>query len=108
MVDYRVRTNTYNKCSKTTQEKTKQKKQKNKQKKTTKKQKQQNTKKSGSLHVFTLIHELLIILLHLETAFAAETLLAEEQWLKEQLTTVKLRTSQIGTRIPTFTRTEGQ
>jgi hypothetical protein len=39
---------------------------------------------------------------------AAETHLAEGQWLKEQLNVVKLRMFRVGTRVPTVSRTEGQ
>jgi hypothetical protein len=44
----------------------------------------------------------------LQTAFAADTHLAEGQWLKEQLNVVKLRMFRVGTRRPTVSRTEEQ
>jgi hypothetical protein len=37
------------------------------------------------LRIFTLKHDLLKISVDLQTTFAAETHLAERQWLKEQL-----------------------
>jgi hypothetical protein len=62
------------------------------------------------LRLFKLKHDLLKISIDLQTAFAADTHLAEGQWLKEQLNLVKLRTSmfRVGTRRPTVSRTEGQ
>jgi hypothetical protein len=39
---------------------------------------------------------------------AADTHLAEGQWLKEQLNVVKLRMFRVGTQMPTVSRTEGQ
>jgi hypothetical protein len=71
-------TNTYN-STKTTQDKT------NKQKK-----EQQKQRKIHQLRLFTLKHDLLKISVDLQTAFAAETHLAEGQWLKEQLNVLKL------------------
>jgi hypothetical protein len=44
----------------------------------------------------------------LQTAFSAETHLAELQWLKEQLNVVKLRMFRVATRTPTVSRTDGQ
>lgn len=44
----------------------------------------------------------------LQTAFAAETRLAEGQWLEEQLNVVKLRMFRAGTRTQTVSRAEGQ
>jgi hypothetical protein len=44
----------------------------------------------------------------LQTAFAAETHLAEGQWLKKQVNMVKLRMFRAGTRRPTVSRAEGQ
>jgi hypothetical protein len=58
--------------------------------------------------LFTLKHDLLKVYVHLQTAFAAETHLAEGQWLKEQLNMVKLCMFRVGTRMPTVSRTEGQ
>jgi hypothetical protein len=43
------------------------------------------------LRLFQLQHDLLKISTHLQTALAAETRLAEGQWLKEQLNVVTLR-----------------
>jgi hypothetical protein len=60
------------------------------------------------IRLFTLKHELLNISVDLQTAFAADTHLAEGQWLKEQLNVVKLRRFRVGTRMPTVSRTEGQ
>jgi hypothetical protein len=60
------------------------------------------------LRLFTLRHELLKISVHLQTASAVGTRLAEGQWLEEQLNLVKLRQSRAGTRMPTVSRTEGQ
>jgi hypothetical protein len=51
--------------------------------------------------------DLLKISIDLQTAFAAETHLAEGQWLKEQLNVVKLRMFRVGTRMPTVSRTDG-
>jgi hypothetical protein len=42
------------------------------------------------LKLFARKYEVLKISVHLQTAFAAETLLAEGQWQKEQLNVVKL------------------
>jgi hypothetical protein len=60
------------------------------------------------LRLLKLKHDLLEISVYLQTAFAAETHLAEGQWLKEQLNVVKLRMFRVGTRRPTVSRTEGQ
>jgi hypothetical protein len=51
---------------------------------------------------------ILKISVDLQTAFAADTHLAEGQWLKEQLNVVKLRMFRAGTRMPTVSRAEGQ
>jgi hypothetical protein len=59
------------------------------------------------LRLFALRHELLKIS-GLQTAFVAETTVTEGQWLKEQLTMVKLRMFRLGTRMPTVSRTKGQ
>jgi hypothetical protein len=56
----------------------------------------------------TLKYDLLNISVDLQTAFAAETHLAEGQWLKEQLNVLKLRMFRVGTRMLTVFRTEGQ
>jgi hypothetical protein len=58
--------------------------------------------------LFKLKHDLLKISVDLQTAFAADTHLAEGQWLKEQLNMVKLRMFRVGTGMPTISRTEGQ
>jgi hypothetical protein len=60
------------------------------------------------LRLFKLKYELLKISIDLPTALAAETHLAEGQWLKEQLKAVKLRMFRVGTRRQTVSRTEGQ
>jgi hypothetical protein len=93
MVNYRVSTNAYS--NKTTHDKTT-------------KKRQQNKQKMEHLRLFTLKYDLLKISVDLLTAFAAETHLAEGQWLKEQLNVVKLRMFRVGTRMPTVSRTEGQ
>jgi hypothetical protein len=49
------------------------------------------------LRHFKLKHDLLKILIDLQTAFAADTHLAEGQWLKEHLNVVKLRMFRVGT-----------
>jgi hypothetical protein len=56
------------------------------------------------LRLFKLKHYLLKISVELQTAFAADTHLAEGQWLKKQLNVIKLRMFRVGTRRPT----EGQ
>jgi hypothetical protein len=89
MTNYRVSTNTNN-SNKTTQDKT------------------TKQRKLDQLRLFKLRHDLLKISVDLQTAFAAETHLAEGQWLKEQLKVVKLRMSRVGTRMPIVSRTEGQ
>jgi hypothetical protein len=93
MANYRVSKNTNN-STKKTQEKT------NKQ---TIKQ-----RKMDQLRLSKLKHDLLKISVDLQTAFAADTHLAEGQWLKEQLNLVKLRMFRVGTRMPTVSRAEGQ
>jgi hypothetical protein len=94
MANYRVSTNTNN-SNKTTQNKTKKKH-----------QKQVKRDKNGPGKAFELKHDLLKISVDLQTAFAADTHLAEGQWLKEQLNMVKLRMFRVGTRMPTVSRTE--
>jgi hypothetical protein len=47
-------------------------------------------RKMDQLRLFKLKHNLLKISVDLQTAFAADTHLAEGQWLKEQLNVVKL------------------
>jgi hypothetical protein len=70
MANYRVSTNTYS--NKTTHDKT-----------TTK-------QKMDHLRLFTLKYDLLKVSVDLQIAFAADTHLAEGQWLKEQLNVIKL------------------
>jgi hypothetical protein len=94
MANYRVSTNTNN-SNKTTQGKTN--------KIATTKQTKMN-----QLRLFKFKDDLLKLSVDLQTAFAAETHLAEGQWLKEQLNAVKLRMFRVGTRMPTVSRTEGQ
>jgi hypothetical protein len=62
----------------------------------------------NQLRLFTLKHDVLIISVHSQTAFAADTHLTERQWLKKQLKVVMLRIFRVGTRMPTVSRTEGQ
>jgi hypothetical protein len=47
-------------------------------------------RKTDQLRLFTFKHELLKISLRLQTAFAAETHLAEGQWLEEYVNMAKL------------------
>jgi hypothetical protein len=58
--------------------------------------------------IFTLKYDSQKISVDLQTTFAAETHLAEGQWLKEQLNVLKLRVFRVGTRMPSVSRTEGQ
>jgi hypothetical protein len=61
------------------------------------------------LMLFILRRELVKISVHLQIAFAAGIHRAEEQWLKEQLrSTIQFRMFQVGTVMPTASRTEGQ
>jgi hypothetical protein len=87
MANYRVSTNTHN-SNKTTQGKTNKKQ-----------------TKMDQISLFKLIHDLLKISVDLRTVFAADTHLAEGQWLKVQLNSRMFR---VGTRIPTVSRAEGQ
>jgi hypothetical protein len=73
-----------------------------KQTKTTTKQ-----RKMDQLRIFKLKHDLLKISADLQTAFAADTHLAEGQWLKEQLNAVKLHMFRVGTRMQTVSRAAG-
>jgi hypothetical protein len=91
VANYRVSTNTNN-SSKTAQDKTN----------------KQTNKKVVQLRPFKLKHDLLKISIDVQTALAADTHLAEGQWLKEQLNVVKLRMFRVGTRRPTVSRIEGQ
>jgi hypothetical protein len=84
MANYRVSTNTNN-STKTTQDKTNNK---TTTKETTKQRQMEH------LRLFTLKRDLLKISTDLQTAFAAETYLTKEQWLKEQLNVLQLRTFQ--------------
>jgi hypothetical protein len=63
----------------------------------TKQTKQETKKKMNRLRLLKLKHDLLKISIDLQTAFAADTHLAEGQWLKEELNVVKLRTFRVGT-----------
>jgi hypothetical protein len=47
-------------------------------------------RKMDQLRLFTLRRELLKISVHLQTAVAVKTHLAEGQWVKEQLNMIKL------------------
>jgi hypothetical protein len=60
------------------------------------------------LRLFKFKHDLLKISVHLIISFAADTHLAEGQWLKEQLNVVKLRIFRVGTRMPAVSMREGQ
>jgi hypothetical protein len=93
MVNYRVSTNTNN-SNKTTQDKTNNKVTKQ--------------RKMEQLRLLKLKHDLLKLSVNLQTAFAADTHLAEGQCLEDQLNVIKLRTFRVGTRMPTVSRTEGQ
>jgi hypothetical protein len=86
MANYRVSTNANNSSKNTTQDKANKKT-------TTKEITKQN--KMDQLRLFTIKHDLLKISTDLQTAFAAETHLAEGQWLKEQLNVVKYAPSAI-------------
>jgi hypothetical protein len=55
-----------------------------------------------------MTYYLLKISVHLQTAFATETHLAEGQWLKEQPNEVKLRMFRVGIRMQTVSGAEGQ
>jgi hypothetical protein len=65
-------------------------------------------RKNDQLRLFIFKNELLKISVSLQTAFAAETHLAEGQWLEEQVNTVKLRMFRRETRMPIVSRAEGQ
>jgi hypothetical protein len=60
------------------------------------------------LRLLKLKHDLLKVSVDLQTTFAAETHLAEGQWLKEQPNVVKLRIFRVGTGMPIVSRTGGQ
>jgi hypothetical protein len=87
MTNYRVSTNTNN-SNEAKQDKT--------------------TTKSKSAKAFQTKTRLTKIPIDLQTALAADTHLAEGQWLTEQLIVVKLRMFPVGTRRPTVSRTRGQ
>jgi hypothetical protein len=60
------------------------------------------------LRLFTLKYDVLKMSVDIQTAFAAETHLAEGQWLKEQLNGLNIRIFRVGTRMPTVSKTAGQ
>jgi hypothetical protein len=91
VANYRVSTNTNN-SSKTTQDKTKTNEQ----------------RISDQLSLFTFKPEFLKISVDLQTAFAAETHLAEGKCPEKQLSVVKLHMFRAGTRMYTVSRIEGQ
>jgi hypothetical protein len=62
----------------------------------------------NQLRLFKLQYDLLKTSIDLQTALAADTHLAEGQWLKERLNVAKLRMFRVGTRRQTVSRTEGQ
>jgi hypothetical protein len=66
------------------------------------------TRKMDQLRLFKLKNDLSKISVDLRTAFAADTYLAEGQWLKEQLNVEKLRMFRVGTGMPTVSRTDWQ
>jgi hypothetical protein len=72
------------------------------------KQKIGKQRKVNQLRPFRLKHDLLKISIDSQTALAADTHLAEGQWLAEQLNMVKLHMFRVGTRRLTVSRTEGQ
>jgi hypothetical protein len=72
------------------------------------KNKNKKIKKSKSAKAILTQTRLTKNIYRLQTALAAETHLAEGQWLKEQLNVVKLCMFRVGTRRPTVSRTEGQ
>jgi hypothetical protein len=57
---------------------------------------------------FTLKHGLVKLSVDLQTALAAETHVQEGQWSEDQLNILKLRMSEVGTRVPAVYRIEGQ
>jgi hypothetical protein len=65
-------------------------------------------RKMDHLKLFKLKRDVLIISIDLQTAIAADTHLAEGQWLKEQLNVVQLRMFRVGTRMQTVSRADGQ
>jgi hypothetical protein len=67
--------------------------------------KKKKNKKQRKMDQVKLKHELLEISVDLQSALAADTHLAEGQWLKEQLNVVKLRMFRVGTRMPAGSRT---
>jgi hypothetical protein len=76
--------------------------------KQTKRKETTKQRKMVQLRLLKLKHDLLKISVDLQTAFAAETHLAEGQWLKEQLKVVKLRMFRAGTQMLTVSRADGQ
>jgi hypothetical protein len=65
-------------------------------------------RKNYQLRLLAFKQELQKISARLQTELAAETHLAEGQWLEDQVNMLKLRMFQAGTRIPMVSRTEGQ
>jgi hypothetical protein len=61
----------------------------------------QKNRKIDQLRLFIFQHELLKLSVHLQTAFAAETRLAEGPLLEEHVNVVNLRMFRAGTRMPT-------
>jgi hypothetical protein len=60
---------------------------------------QNKQRKMDQLKLSKLKHDLLKISIDLQTAFAADTHLAEGQWLKERRNVIKLRMFRVATRI---------
>jgi hypothetical protein len=58
--------------------------------------------------LFRFKHKLLKISVNLQTALAAETRLAEGQWLELQLNMEELRMFRLGTRMPHVSRRTGK
>jgi hypothetical protein len=84
VANYRVSTNTSN-GNNTTQVKT------------NKNENNKKQRKMDQLRLLKLKHDFLKMSIDLQTAFAADTHLAEGPWLKEQLNVVKLRMFRVGT-----------
>jgi hypothetical protein len=82
MANYRVSKN-INSSNKTAQDKTN--------------KKQQKQSKMNHFQLLTLKHEFLKISISLQTAFAAETHVAEVQWPEEQVNMLKSRMFRVGT-----------
>jgi hypothetical protein len=86
MANDSVSTNTNSSSNKTTQDKTKNNKIKNK-----------KQRKKDQLRLFTLQQDFLKISVHIQTAFAAATYIAERQWPKKKLNVVQLYIFRVGT-----------